>query len=416
MKKLITWYSEQKVHIKLIPFLLLYLGICFVFAPNKFVGDEDRYITYAKNLLIGHYSPPAPNIDLWSGRGYPAVLVPFLYFNLPFMVLRLLNAFFLYGSLILVNKTINIYTSGSKNTVSAYTILLGLYFPVYRSLPVLMTECLAWFLISIICYLFIKILNQKSASWKSIFICGISIAFLAMVKLIFGYVIILMIIFSLLMLCKSIFRRIAKISLYIFSFSFLLCLPYLIYTYTLTNKIFYWTNCSSMSLFTMSAPYPKDYGEWKSEAQLLQNPDYKEFAESIVNLSPTEKDNAFRKKALENIKKHPLKYIINCLANIGRLFFEYPYSSANQSIGTYFFLGPNIILFSLMLFALIVGLNRYKKLPVELVFLLSFIMIYLAGCSLVSAMCRMFIITLPFWTIFMFFVYNNFINIKLKDN
>ncbi len=411
MKSFLNWYSGLNIYLKLIPFLLLYLAVSFVFAPDKFIWDEGRYVHYAHYLLKGIYSPPAPNIDLWSGRGYPALLAPFLFLKLPIIVLRLLNAFLLYFSLIIFNKTTELYTSVKK--VSLYTIFLGLYFPIYMLLPLIMTECLTWFLICLIIYLFVKINKQKSFSWKSIIICGFFVAFLAMTKVIFGYVIALMIVFSLFMQLFSKFRLAAKKTTYIFSFSLIFCLPYLIYTYNLTGKIFYWSDSGGMSLFTMSAPYPKDYGDWKPEDEMLQNPNYKTFIQSISKLPPLDRDAAYKKQAIENIKKYPLKYSLNCLANTGRLFFGYPKTNTLQSFNMYFYLLPNMFVVSFIVIALSIGIYHFNKIPYEIFFLFFFVLIYLLGSVLLSAYCRMFMMTVPFWMLFFFYIRNNVITINI---
>src|SRR5258708_18227606 len=414
MKSLLRWYSGLNIYLKLIPFLLLYLAVSILFAPNKFIWDEGRYVHYAQYLLTGVYSPPAPNFDMWSGRGYPALLVPFLFLKFPIIALRLLNAFLLYFSLIIFNKTIELYTSVKK--VSIYTIFLGLYFPIYMLLPLIMTECLTWLLICIIILLFVKINKERSFSWKPIIICGFFIAFLVMIKVIFGYVIALMIVFSLFMQLFSKFRLAAKKTTYIFSVSFILCIPYLIYTYNLTGKVFYWSNSGSMSLFTMSAPYPKDYGDWKSEEEMLQNKNYRAFIQRISKLSPLDRDDAYKKQAIENIKKYPLKYSLNCLANAGRLFFGYPKTNTLQSFDMYFYLLPNMFVVSFIVITLSIGIYHLNKIPDELFFLFFFVLIYLLGSVLLSAYCRMFMMTLPFWMLFFFYVLNNIVTINIRKS
>jgi hypothetical protein len=412
MKSFFRWFSGLNIYLKLIPFLLLYLAVSLLFAPDKLVSDETRYVLYARYLIKGIYTPPAPDIDLWAGRGYSALLAPFLFLKLPLIALRLLNAFLLYFSLIIFNKTIELYTLVKK--VSIYTIFLGLYFPIYMLLPLIMTECLTWLLICMIIYFFIKINKQKSLSRKPIIICGFLIAFLAMTKVIFGYIIASMIVFSLFMQLFSKFRLAAKKTTYIFSVSFILCIPYLIYTYNLTGKIFYWSDSGGMSLFTMSAPYPKDYGDWKPEDQMLQNPNYKTFIQSISKLSPLDRDAAYKKQAIENIKKYPLKYSLNCLANAGRLFFGYPKTNTLQSFDMYFYLLPNMFVVSFIAITLSIGIYHFNKIPYEIFFLFFFVLIYLLGSVLLSAYCRMFMITVPFWMLFFFYIRNNVITVNIR--
>lgn len=321
------------------------------------------------------------------------------------MKLTFLNAFLLYFSLIIFNKTIGLYAL-SKN-ISIYTVLLGLYFPVYMALPTLMTECLTWFLLTAVAYLLIKTIKIGEISWKSIGLSAFFVAYLTMTKVIFGWVIILMIIISLAMLLFKRFRYAGKITAYVFSFSFILCLPYLIYTYSITGKMFYWTNCSGLSLYTMTAPYQKDYGDWKPEEDMAVNPKYKDFIKTVVNLPAVQKDQAYKNAAIANIKKYPAKYAMNCVANLGRLFFEYPHTGAFQSSGTFFFMAPNMFVFVFIVIALAISIFYVKKISDEIIVMLIFIMVYLAGSTLVSAYCRMFIVTLPFWMLFFFYVFQN---------
>lgn len=412
MKKLLLWYSGLNIYLKLTPFLFFYLIICAAFAPHDFVLDEKRYITYAHELLRGFYSLPAPNISLWSGRGYSVLILPFVFLKLPLMAIRLLNGFLLYFSLIIIYKSINNYASSKIALI--YTIILGLYFPVFEKLPLTETECFTWFLISAICYLFIKNFRQKNINWKLIILCGFTIAYLAMTKIIFGYVILGMLFFSILIFVFPKLRLAAKKSTYIFAIAMLFCLPYLIYTYSLTKKVFYWSDSGSMSLYDMSAPYPNDSGDWKDYSQMQENPNYKPFADSILKLTPSERDKAYKEKAVANIKKYPKKYLMNWVANVGRLLFSYPFTNMFEDAKTYFTIGPNMFVVVFMVITIVLSAFHYKRLPQELIILLFFILIYLAGSSLVSAFRRMFYITMPFWTLFFAYVLTNIVSIKIK--
>lgn len=404
MRKFINWYSGLNIYVALIPFLIFYLLICLVFTRDRPYNDEVRYLLYTKYILSGYYSP-VPAIDLWSGRGYSAFLTPFLLLKIPAMKLTFLNAFLLYFSLVIFNKTIALYTL--SKSISSYTVLLGLYFPIFMSLPQLLTECLTWFLLTTVAYLLIKTIKTGVISWKSIALAAFFLAYLAMTKVIFGWVIILMIIVSIAMLLFKRFKSAGKITAYVFSLSFILCLPYLIYTYSITGKALYWTTCSGLSLYTMTAPYQKDYGDWKPEEDMAVNPQYKDFIKTVAKLPAVQKDQAYKKEAIANIKKYPAKYAMNCVANLGRLFFEYPHTATLQSSGTFFFLAPNMFVFVFIVMTLAISMFYLKKIPQEIIVMLVFIMVYLAGSTLVSAYCRMFIVTLPFWMFFFFYVFQD---------
>jgi hypothetical protein len=412
MKSLTKWYSELNIYYKLIPFLLLYLTICIAFYNNELWGDEGRYLMFANNLIRGFYSPQYPEIDLWNGPGYPILLAPFVFFKLPLLVIRLLNGFLLYFSLIISYKTFCYYSSARSSLI--YTTILGFYFPIYTLIPSIYTECLTWFLISLVCYFFIKNYKQKFISTKLIILSGFSITYLAMTKIIFGYVIIIMLIVSICMFFWPRFRLSAKKSILIFSISLVLCLPWLIYTYQLTHKPLYWTNSGSMSLYTMSTPYENELGDWKTFAEMKKNPNHQVFIDSILKLKPLEIDEAFKSAALKNIKNNPKKYLSNWIANVGRLIFSYPYSNTEQKITSYFTIVPNMFIVVFIVLAFSISSIHWKKLPYEIILLTLFIVIYLLGSTLVSAYNRMFFITMPFWFLFLSCFFNNIVSVKIK--
>lgn len=412
MKRPNTYYSWVNIYYALIPFLLLYIIICIFFAQEMQDGDEGRYLWFANNLLKGFYSPPFPNINLWNGPGYPLVLTPFVVFGLPLIACRLLNAFFLYFSLVFSYKTICIYSS--KKTAFFYTITLGLYFPVFEMIPLILSESLAWFLISLVCFLFMKNYKQKTLSWNLTVYTAFSIAFLAMTKVIFGYVILLMFFISISMFLSPRHRPLAIKSTLLFFISFVFCLPWLIYTYMLTSKIFYWSNSGGMSLYTMSSPYPDETGDWKSSGVLQLNPNHKNFMDRISKLNEMQRNEAYQVAAIENIKNHPEKYIKNWIANVGRLLFSYPYSNATQNIKTYFTIIPNMFVVVLVVLAFIISILHYEKFPGGLILLFLFITIYIGGSTLISAYRRMFYITMPFWGIFISFVFTKVISLTIK--
>jgi hypothetical protein len=411
MRQLIKWYSGLNIYYRLIPFLLLYLSICLFLGGEDLGGDEPRYLMFANNLLHGFYSPPYPDINLWNGPGYPMFITLFMFFNFPLLALRLLNVFFLYFSLIISYKTFSQFLPERKSYL--FTLLLGLYFPILQMISVVLTECLAWFLISLICFLFIKTYQQKSISWKYIFLTALSIAYLAMTKIIFGYVILFMLFVSLLMIFLPEFRASAKKSTLIFFISFVFCLPWLLYTYSLTNKPFYWGNSGNMSLYTMSTPYEGESGQWFDEDQLIKNPNHTAFIDSILKLTPLQRDNAYKTAAINNIKNHPKKYIANWISNTGRLLF-FPSSYAPQTLLSYHPFIPNMFALVFIVMAMAVSIVHYKKLPQVLIFLLLFILIYLFNSLLVSTYRRVFYITIPFWLLFISFVFNNIVSIKIN--
>lgn len=412
MKKLIILYSKLNIYFKLIPFLFFYSLICIILSENRLVFDENSYVSFSKNLLAGFYSPPYPNYNLWSGPGYPIFLAPFVLFKAPLLILKLLNAVFLYVSLIFSYKLFILYAPRKISFI--FTILLGLYFLIYEQIPFILTECLTWLLITFSCYFFLSNYQQKMLSWRMIFIAAISIAYLAMTKVIFGIVIEVMILVSLLTLLNTNIRETAKKSSLIFGFAFIFCLPWLIYTYSITHKTFYWGNSGSMSLYTMSSPYQDELGDWISAPVMSESKNHKNFMDSISTLGSLQKDEAYKVAAIQNIKHYPGKYLFNWVNNIGRLLFSFPQSKAPQAITNYYTIVPNMLVVFFILFSLIIYIINIKKIPQEIIFLFIFILIYLFGSSLVSAYRRMFYVTIPFWFFFILYAFNNFVTIQIR--
>jgi hypothetical protein len=389
------------------------MAIILLFGQNENTGDEVRYLWYADNILNGFYSPPPPDIVLWNGPGYPIFITPLVLLDLPIFAIRLANAFLLYFSLIIAYQTFRYFIKKEKSLI--YASLVGLYYPIFEMLPLVYSECLAWFLMSVVCFFFIRIFKEEKHPTKYVLYSALSLAFLAMTKVIFGHVILGMILISLLFLVFPGFYRTAKRSLLIFSLALVFCVPYLYYTYHLTKKPFYWTNSASVSLYTMSSPYPGELGDWSNLEELTRNFRHADFIDSIKHLSTLEQDEAFKSQALKNIRNHPKKYFMNWLANIGRLFFSYPFSKTSQSLDTYFAMLPNMFFIVCITFSLFIGIIQIKRVPHEILLLLIFILIYLAGSSIVSAYRRMFYITVPFWFLFIAYTFNHLLLVRIKS-
>jgi hypothetical protein len=207
----------------------------------------------------------------------------------------------------------------------------------------------------------------------------------------------------------------ARLTALIFTLALVFCTPYLIYTYALTGKIFYWGGGGSV-LYWMSSPYDGEYGDWHS-SQLDKSPQRKknhaEFFDTIAELDRIERMSAMQKQAIKNIKKYPKKYFKNWLANVGRMLFSYPYSNTQQSIRTYFTLIPNMFIVVFSVLCIYITVVNRRRINQEIFLLLAFISIYLFGSSLVSAYRRMFFLAIPVIGLWLAYILDNFVHIKL---
>lgn len=407
------------------PFLILYLILVFLLHDDSFVGDEARYYQFAHNLINGFYSPKPPDINLWSGPGYPIFLIPFVYFSLPLLSITLFNALFQYLSIVLLHLSLTHYVSNKLAT--AISIFWGMYYISFQEMGGILTESFSLFLITLFLYLLIK--AQKDKTLKFTLAGGIALGYLALTKIIFGYVILVMLIgtaltFIIQYMLQSENKKILKL-LGVLAIAFSINIPYLIYTYSLTGKYFYWGNSGGSSLYWMSTPYENEYGDWNHstftanchDKSILCNADlvaknHQKDMDYIQSLPKIEQDDAFKSIAYQNIKEHPFKYVKNIAANISRLFFAMPISYYPQRFLTIFRFPPTILLLTAMTLSLVFWLFNFSRTPTEINFLIFLNFVYLGGTSLLSAYPRMLYVVVPLILFWCAYILNRSIQIK----
>jgi 4-amino-4-deoxy-L-arabinose transferase-like glycosyltransferase len=394
-------YSKE--YLKFLPLLILYLIITLVLNENTLKGDEGRYLNFAQNLINGYYANPDMKSGfLWNGPGYPIILIPFKYFNLSLIFPKLLNAIFLFIAIVYLYKSLLFFINRKKSFI--VSILCGLTHPYFIfSITSVLTESLSFFLISLSLYYFLIFFktNKKSALLSTSFLLG----YLMLTKVFFSYVLLLGLIILIGISIRSIIKktklsqlRFVKLILY----AFLVCSPYLIYTYSLTGKFFYWGDAGGSSLYCMSTPFEGEYGDWfppklydKLETPTFstltrKNTLYKnhsKFLDSISNFDGLKQDELLKERGLLNIKNHKIKYLKNIIYNFGRISFRYPFTNRETQP---LLLIVNILHFCSIFFPLICTFTFliFKKLEDELISLAAFLIISVAGILLLSAESR----------------------------
>lgn len=396
-------YFEQPF-LSLLPFLLVYALIVIFQNSDSLMGDESRYFAFANNLLNGFYSPPPPDINLWNGPGFPLYLIPFVALKLPLIVIRLFNALLYYAVLLLFNKTLSIFLDLKRSFL--FTSLFACYYMPYKSLPFILSETLTILLIAAITLLATRYFSQeiKHRNTKNTVFLAMVLAFLALTKVLFGMVYLFAGILFLLLFLLTKNRSYRSSSVLLFcALSF--CLPYLIYTYSLTGKVFYWSNAGGMSAYWMSNPIPGEYGEWHNDSlssppmapeslqklRINHEADYKE----IYSYKGVKRDDAFKEFAFRNIKEQPMKFFQNWIANWSRMFFNYPVSYIPLRIGTIGNMLANIPVLILLAFSTVLTWRNKQRFPFGISFLLYLSGVYLMISSLLSAYDRMFYVLAP---------------------
>jgi 4-amino-4-deoxy-L-arabinose transferase-like glycosyltransferase len=410
------------------PFLILYIIVIIVFRASVMKGDESRYLIYAQYMINGFIPKSEIGFDtLANGPGYSIFLVPFVGLGVSAFWITLLNAFFYYFSIVLLFKSLRKIVSLRITLICSF--FWALYFNLYESILLILPETFTTFLISLLIYCTINVFKKQETKLnKYVYISGLLIGYIALTKPIFGYVM-----FTMLIACTILYitkRTINfKRSFTILFFALLTTIPYLSYTYHVTNKIFYWSTVGGNNMYWMSNPYKNEYGDWFPDPE--ENADstdadstsvdyhirlnhLRDFKEINKTTTKVERDEAFKALAIHNMKSHPVKYIQNCISNLGRIFFNYPYSYRYAKPRTLVRLPFNGILSVLILVCLIPALKNWNKINFEIRFLSFFALIYLIGSIFGSAETRMFTVIAPVILICIAFIIQRTIKMKLS--
>lgn len=393
------------------PFLLYYVYYILKHKWPVLYGDEPRYIGFAVNLLHGFYSPPAPGINLWNGPGYPIVLMPCAALHLPVIFYLLLNALFYYFSIIFLYKALT--TVAREWIARFFAIIWAFYFNIYTYLPAILTEIFSAFLIAV--FIYSAVLFYRDGKFKHLILSGFLLGFLTLTKIIFGYVLLSGLLICLILLVFNKVKRNYLNSIYIIFVAFLTTAPYLLYTYNLTGRFFYWGNSGGMSLYWMSTPDNIEYGDWKlpsltnllspqpfntTEGDSLLKANHLTEITSILKHEGVEQDVLFKKAAIRNIRSAPKKFIKNYFYNLSRMLFDFPYTYSYQIPQTI----TNILTGSLVLWAgvvaLILSIINWRKITYVIKFIMLIFVLYFLISGLVSAYARQFDVMMPvvlFW-------------------
>jgi 4-amino-4-deoxy-L-arabinose transferase-like glycosyltransferase len=429
-------------------FLLLYIVLVLILPTHGSTGDENRYLMFSEHLLHGFYSWPAPNIDIGDGPGYPILIMPFLALNLPLIFITLLNAILYYLSIILLFKSLQQIVSFRITLICC--LFWACFFNSYENMTLILPETFTAFLISLLLFNVLVAFDTKNSkrSKKYTYFSGFTIGFIVLTKIIFGYVLLCLLVgcgLLWLMNRKAInYKRVVFILL----IAFTTVSPYLFYTYHLTGRIFYWGTSGGNNLYWMSTPIESEYGSWLqipapgSDSVTLKKNNHNAESGGLINLKNriqytpeyqdsiksrhqkdyeeinkykgVEMDDAYKRIAINNIKSHPIKFIQNCISNIGRILFNYPYSYKLQNPGTLLRFPLNGVIVVLMLFCIIPTFKNWKKIIFSIRFMLFFALLYLGGSIFASAETRMFTVIVPMLLIWIAFVIQKAIKINIE--
>ena len=408
---------RMSLKFKFLPLLFLYAFFIFLRSPAILEGDESRYVTHAQNLSRGYFSPPDAS-ELKSGPGYPVALLPVVLLRLPWLMGRMLNALFLFLAVLYFFSTLRLYIQ--ERLAFSLSYLFGLYPFFLKYIHLMYSETFTLFLICGFLFHFCKTYADGARSWLQGLAAALYLGCSALTKVFFGYVILVGLLFySMLTLWRKT-QALRKVSL-IYLGALLFCVPYLLYTYSLTGKVFYWAIYGGSNLYWMTTPYEEELGDWRGGGvghlqqsgtpQLMAH--HGRFFEELTPLSPVEWDARLKAQALENIYHHPGKFIKNWVCNVGRMLFNYPYSYTPQRMGTLFNIWINMFIVVFSILCVYPSYAVREKMPFEIFALLFFGIISFFGSSLLAAYERHFRVLVPIFALWIAVTFTRLMKIRV---
>jgi 4-amino-4-deoxy-L-arabinose transferase-like glycosyltransferase len=413
------------------PFLLLMVLLVTIKPTHGLYGDEIQYLGYATNLIHGYYSPINTYTDLLLtvGPGYPILLIPFVALNLPVISITYIHAVLFYLSIVLLFKVLQEIVP--FNWTIIFCVFWASYYNLYEYILIIYSETFAAFLISLLLFCLLKAFkpSRDLLTNKFVWLAGITFGLLVLTKIIFGYVLLLMFLGTFTLLIRNWENTYYRKGVIIMLFALLTTLPYLVYTFQLTGKFYYWGTTAGNNLYWMSTPYKAEFGDFF----FLENPQltlpseimssgaidslrlhHQEDFDEIKHLNGVEADSAFKRKAIINIKSNPSKYLLNIFSNIGRMIYDSPFSYKLQNPRNILRLPHNGILLVLLFFCLIPTFINWKRILFQIKFILFLIFIYLGLSILGSADSRMVTVIVPAILIWIAFILEKSIKVNFK--
>lgn len=377
--------------------LMLFFGTLLLYVLNViatdhrgWIWDEGRYHGFAVHLTQGFYVTPEKP-DFINGPGYPLVLASMITAGVPLMGQRMLNALFMAFAVWFSFRAVLPYAG--RRWALTVALVTMLHPSLVRAGPFMMTEALAVCCIAGFAWAFSAAMRAEKWRWSLILAAGFAFGWLTLTRVFFGNVIMAAFVFLalLIIIWKSQRERLLRM-LAMMAVAFAMCVPWLAYTHAKTGQMLCWSTVGGELLYWMTSTEEGENGHWFSVEEALYEPKlaahHREFYLGYYTMPVSVREEAFKKKAMEQLLANPFGVYKNYLSNLCRLVFGFPRSYQTENflnVGLVVVNGP--ILLSAVI-ALFFGLKKWRSLPVEVLMLALLLFIYLGGSTLAPGLPR----------------------------
>lgn len=365
--------------------LVLLIAVPLVHPVVGHPGDESAYLLYAHNLLHGHYAGDPRGVWLAHGPGLPLVIAPFVAIHAPILVTRLIGPICLLLSAVVTYKLARLYVSHRLAVLSAF--IVGFYPPAVLLLRQIYSEPLAMLLVAMAAYQVASYVQTRRRS--ALVAAGLTTGALALTRVEFAYVILPLLLLS--VVCWR--TRPGRIGAWVCGIALIVTIPWLVYTYSLTHRVFYWSSSGGGQIYWMASPHSSELGDWHASPTVFTDSNLaveRPFFSKVDRINALGQDRAFERRALRDIEQHPAHYARNVVLNASRIVFNVPYSFTSFKLTSAVFFGlPACTLIVLSC----LGVWR-RRLP-EFVVFAAVVGLAFVVHALAAAYGRMFLPTMP---------------------
>lgn len=391
--------SQRAIGIVLCLLVSVVYGAMAIASRDKpLAGDEPRYVEYAVNLSNGYYvSPEQPHFI--NTPGYPLLLMPFVTRGSQgYLAARMANVLLMALATWLFFHLACRYLPPAPAT--GITLISVFHPTLAGEIPLLMSEALSFVLLVGFLSAFVRGLElSNSARWRWVVVATVAFAALAMTRVIFGYVAMALLGFSVLgILTHRSWRRVWLATAVTCVGTLVLCMPYLAYTKAMTGKTLCWTTTGGEMFYWMTSSRPGENGHWFSHDTVLERPELSAhrglYVEACQTKSPASEQRLID-RAREQFQANPKGFLYNWLCNWPRMFFGFPRSFEYENITRVVLIAWNGPLILALVASLLLGWRRWLAAPPELTIQLLICLIFMGGSSLAPALPRYLVIMLP---------------------